>query len=198
MIAGCFILGRDRANRVAGGVGEGLGERIGIKVMSQYFPHEKLDVQKEALVFATLADELLLSWPASWAVHDQLDRAVDSILTKLAKAARLRATGKGIYIVECSLGSVLECAACFDVAWRRRLVDAPRVHSTKELLRRIARMLAGLCTSWKGRVKEEAGTKLAAYLDLVAGALPREVDQAKSYLREVLAMSAGLREYLRE
>ncbi|MBC8870528.1 MAG: four helix bundle protein [Planctomycetes bacterium] len=46
------------------------------------------------------------------------------------------------------------------------------------------------------RTAEDAGTKLAAYLDLVEAASLMEVDAAKSYLREVMAMLGGLRGYL--
>jgi four helix bundle protein len=209
------------------------------------------------------------------AVCDQLDRATESIVTNLAKAARVRATENGIYCLECSLGSVLECAACLDVAYRRHLVASPALHEAKQSLQRIARMEVGLRHSWTTCVKEEsdpygtdtkhyflheslvvyqrslqlhealdglwgqaqkrcrcarrvdelstsltvniaegngrfskldhgkfiltaedAGTKLAAYLDLAEAVSLVEVDTAKSHLREVMAMLGGLRGYL--
>ena len=243
--------------------------------MSQYFPHEQLDVYGVALRFAALGDEFLCSWPSSWAVHDQFDRAVESVVTNLATAARLRATEAGIYSIECSLGSVLECAACLDVACCRHLVDPSRVHSAKVLLQKIARMEVGLRASWDKCVREEsapyapnssryflhesldvyqrslqvhellngiwqtdqmrsrharrvdelttsltvniaegngrfsklehskflgiaedAGTKLAAYLDLGGPTFRIDVDRVKSCLREVMAMLSGLRTYL--
>ncbi len=245
--------------------------------MAYYFPHEKLEVYGVALRFAALADELLTIWASSWAVQGQFDRAVESIVTNLAKAARLRGTDAGVYSIECSLGSVLECAACLDVASLRRLVDAPQMHRAKELLRQIARMEVGLRSSWESCVREQpesyakdperyflheslevyqrslqvhealnsvwqsgqirsryvkrvdelttsltlniaegngrfskvdhskflgvaedAGTKLAAYLDLLAPASLADVEQVKSYLREVMAMLSGLRGYLDE
>jgi four helix bundle protein len=245
--------------------------------MAHYFPHEQLDVYGVALRFAALADELLATWSSSWAVHDQFDRAVESIVTNLAKAARLRATDAGVYSIECSLGSVLECAACLDVASYRRLIDTTRMHSAKDVLRKIARMEVGLRKSWESCVREQseahttdperyflheslkvyqrslqvhealngiwqsgqkrsrhvkrvdelttsltlniaegngrfskldhrkflsiaedAGTKLAAYLDLLAPASPIDVKEVKSYLREVMAMLLGLRGYLDE
>jgi four helix bundle protein len=43
---------------------------------------------------------------------------------------------------------------------------------------------------------EDAGTKLAAYLDLVEAVSLMEADAAKSHLREVMAMLGGLRGYL--
>ena len=55
--------------------------------MPQYFPHENLEVYSHALSFAKLAAALIDSWPAVFAVCDQLDRATESIVTNLAKAA---------------------------------------------------------------------------------------------------------------
>lgn len=243
--------------------------------MAQFFPHDKLEVYGVALRFAALADELLCKWSSSWAVRDQLERATESIVTNLAKAARLRATENGIYCIECSLGSVLECAACLDVAFLRHLVDSPQVQSAKEVLQTIARMEVGLRRSWGKCVKEEsdpygadfkgyflhesldvyqrslqihesldalwqqdrkqnrytrrvdelstsltiniaegngrfskldhskfigiaedAGTKLAAYLDLIGATSLMAGNGAKSNLREVMAMLAGLHAYL--
>ena len=245
--------------------------------MARYFPHERLDVYGVALRFAALADGLLATWASSWAVHGQFDRAVESVVTNLAKAARLRATDAGIYSIECSLGSVLECAACLDVASLRGLVDAPRMQPAKEVLRQIARMEVGLRGSWEECVREQpeaygtdcekyfhheslvvyqrslqvhealdaiwpsgqarsrhvrridelttsltlniaegngrfskldhrnflgtaedAGTKLAAYLDLLVPASLVDIERVKSYLREVMAMLSGLRGYLDE
>ncbi len=220
---------------------------------------------------------MLSTWESSWAVHSQFDRAVESMVTNLAKAARLRASDAGIYSLECSLGSVLECAACMDVAFCRGLVDATRMNSAKDLLRQIARMEVGLRKSWDACVSEQpdaygadseryfrhetlevyqrslqmhealhaiwqmgqkrsrhvkridelttsltlniaegngrfskvdhrnfigtaedAATKLAAYLDLLAPAALVDTKQVKCYLREVMAMLSGLRGYLGE
>ncbi|MCY2995695.1 MAG: four helix bundle protein [Planctomycetota bacterium] len=126
--------------------------------MPQFFPHEKLEVYAHALSFAKLSVALIDSWPSIMAVCDQLDRATESIVTNLAKAARLRATENGIYCLECSLGSVLECAACLDVAYRRHLVASPPLQEAKQLLQRIARMEVGLRHSWGVCLKEEAET----------------------------------------
>ena len=45
-------------------------------------------------------------------------------------------------------------------------------------------------------IAEDAGTKLAAYLDLVEAASVFDADTAKLLLREVMAMLGGLRGYL--
>jgi hypothetical protein len=47
--------------------------------MNHYFPHEQLDVYGETLRFASLAEELLASWPSSWAVYAQFDRAFECV-----------------------------------------------------------------------------------------------------------------------
>lgn len=245
--------------------------------MEHYFPHEQLDVYGVALRFAALADELLAIWSCSWAVHDQFDRATESVVTNLAMAARCRATDAGVYSLECSLGSVLECAACLDVASLRGLVDITRKQLVKDVLRQIARMEVGLRKSWEDCVREQtdtyntgteryflheslevyqrslqvhktlysiwqndhsrsrhvkrvdelttsltlniaegngrfskldhrkflgsaedAGTKLAAYLDLLAPASLVDIERVKCYLREVMSMLSGLRGYLHE
>lgn len=124
-------------------------------MVERYFPHEQLTVYGVALRFATLADRLLATWESSWAVHSQFERAVESVVTNLAKAARLRATDAGVYSLECSLGSVLECAACMDVAFSRGLVNATRMNTAKDVLGQIARMEVGLRKSWEVCISEQ-------------------------------------------
>jgi len=46
------------------------------------------------------------------------------------------------------------------------------------------------------RTAEESGVRLAAYLDLVSPNHPRTSATAKSFLRDVMAMVAGLKGYL--
>jgi four helix bundle protein len=123
--------------------------------MPQTFPHENLEVYSHALSFAKLAAALIDSWPAVFAVCDQLDRAAESIVTNLAKAARLQPTPSRIHCLECSLGSVLECAACLDVACRRHLLVAEQLHEAKQVLQRVARMEVKLRQSWGCSVNEE-------------------------------------------
>ena len=146
--------------------------------MERYFPHERLDVYGVALRFAALADGLLATWISSWAVHGQFDRAVESVVTNLARAARLRTTDAGVYSTECSLGSVLlTTSLTLNIAegnGRFSKVDHRKFLGTAE----------------------DAGTKLAAYLDLLAPASLVDTERIKCYLREVMAMLSGLRGYL--
>jgi hypothetical protein len=124
--------------------------------MSQYFPHEKLDVYARSLTFVQLAAAQIESWPPTASVRDQLDRASESLITNLVKAVRLRRSSQGMYSLECSLGSVLECAACFDVAFVKNLLDGPLLHDGKTLLQAIAQMEVGLRRSWCSSIHEDA------------------------------------------
>jgi four helix bundle protein len=244
--------------------------------MNRYFPHEKLDVYAKSLAFVQLAAPQIDAWPATASVRDQLDRASESLITNLVNAVRLPRSLQGIYSLECSLGSVLECAACLDVAFVKRLLEESQLRGEKHILQAIAQMEVGLRRSWCPAVHEEAepygaetkvyfahesltvyqralqlcqalevsllvdgitcpryarridelmtslalniaegngrfsqldhgkflnvageaGIKLTAYLDLVAAARQIDVGPAKSLLREVMAMLAGLKGYL--
>lgn len=137
----------------------------------QYFPHEKLDVYRKCLAFARNAASLVDTWPASVSVRDQLDRAVESQITNLARAVQVRGTAKGIYLLECSLGSVLECAACLDVAVLKHLIGDADMRLGKEELRAIARMEVGLRRSWLPALREEAA---ASYGDNSGGYFAHE------------------------
>lgn len=115
---------------------------------NQYFPHEKLDVYSKCLAFARQVASMIDHWPASASVRDQLDRASESHITNLVRAVQAHGSGKGIYFLECSLGSVLECAACLDVGAVKHLLNDADLHSGKEQLQTIARMEVGLRRSW--------------------------------------------------
>jgi four helix bundle protein len=242
----------------------------------QYFRHEKLDVYAKALAFAQLSVSWFEHWPATVSVRDQLDRASESLVTNLVKAVSSNQTDQGIYCLECSLGSVLECSACLDVARIKGVLSEAQVHAGKQSLKSIAQMEMGLRRSWRPSVHEEsepfeagkalyfsheslqvyqrslqffdvletrtlsgvckghryvrktdeaatslvlniaegngrfsrldhghfiriaqdAGSKLAAYIDLLGVSSSIETQTPKALLREVMAMLWGLEEYL--
>lgn len=130
--------------------------------MTRVLPHEQLNCYRRALAFAEMAVGLIDSWPPRAAVRGQMARAMESIFTNIACAARQQRTDQGIYLLECSLGSVLECAACLDVARLRQLMDAPEVRAAKLVLQEVARMEVGLRKSWSGGVQEDGGSYAAS------------------------------------
>lgn len=123
--------------------------------MNTYLPHETLNVYTDALSLVRRILPLIETWPRYHAICDQMERAGESILTNLAIAARRGRTDKGVYHIECSLGSVLECAACLDLAFLKRLIDEAALKSGKESMQSIARMQFGLRKAWRKVVKED-------------------------------------------
>ena len=121
---------------------------------NQYFPHEKIDAYPKALEFVRMTSPWIDRWPSNVSVCDQLDRASESIIINLAKAVQEHGTDKGIYYLECSLGSALECAACLDVGRTKRLLAEPDVLAGKQLLQSIVQIEVGLRRSWGSAVRE--------------------------------------------
>ncbi len=160
--------------------------------MNQSLPHEKLDVYAQALAFAELAIPMIDSWPARVSVRDHLGRAMESVLTNLVKAARLQRTDQGIYALECSLGSVLECAACCDVALTRELVDRQQCEQAKEALQHVARMEVGLRSAWSASMSvQEDATRYGANTQRCFGHESLAVYQRSLQLNRAIARLCG-------
>ena len=131
-----------------------LGRKI--RAMGQYFPHEQLDVYGFAVKFAGFADGLLGSWPAFRAVHDQFDRATESILINIAKAARLRATDKGIF-------HIAEGNGRFSMLDHNKFIVIAEDTGTK-----LATYLDIAGTTWQAQV-ERAKAKLREVMAVLTG-----------------------------
>ena len=117
--------------------------------MRNIMPHERLIVYEKALSFMRTMAPAVEMWPAIHSVRDQMDRACESLIVNLVKAAWKQRTSQGVYHLECSLGSALECAACLDVAYAKALLDNKAADSAKRalakaLLHEIMAMLEGL------------------------------------------------------
>ncbi len=111
------ILRRDRASQ------ESMGCRAWGDVMQ--FPHEKLSVYQKALDFFGGIQKQLSSWSKQHALVDHLRRAAESILFNLVEAVRLHPAEKKALTLDYAIGSVLECAACLDIAALKGLLEAP-------------------------------------------------------------------------
>ena len=240
-------------------------------------PHEKLIVHEKALLFVKTMMAMVDQWPANLAVSDQLIRACESLILNLVKAAGRSYSSMGMYNLDCSLGSALECAACLDIAYINELIDASSLNALKEALQSIVRLEIGLRKEWdscvhepsaqyetnqvvyfsheslnvyqsalqiyrlirislaedvdgwhryarkadeavtglalniaegNGRyskldrgkfiaIAEDAGCRLAAYLELSAVTNSTRIESIKSVLREVMAMLGGMKQYLK-
>jgi four helix bundle protein len=109
------------------------------------FDHEKLDVYKLALKFATWSYELSkgLSGIDRYA-RDQLLRASQSIPLNIAEGNGKRPGPDRRRFFEVARGSALECAAILDILSCCEVIDSPINEFGKDLLYRIVSMLTRL------------------------------------------------------
>ena len=95
------------------------------------FPHEKLSVYQKGLDFFGSIQKQLSSWSKQHAFVDHLRRAAESVLFNLVEGVRLHPTEKKALTLDYAIGSVLECAACLDIAVRRGMLDKPDIEPGK-------------------------------------------------------------------
>ena len=119
--------------------------------MKIYFDHEKLDVYQEAIGFCGWVGEFLTAISAKAAAKDQLDRASTSIPLNIAEGNGKFSAKDRARFFEMARGSALECAACLDVLFVRKLAGQEQVVLSKEKLARIVRMLIGLLRKFSER-----------------------------------------------
>lgn len=129
--------------------------------MKVYFDHEKLDVYQEAIAFCGWVGEFLTAISSKAAAKDQLDRASTSIPLNIAEGNWKFSSKDRARFFEIARGSALECAACLDVLFVRKLAVEEQVVLAKEQLARIVQMLIGLLRRFSERAdvlrEEEAG-----------------------------------------
>ena len=121
--------------------------------MKIYFDHEKLDVYREAIDFCGRVGDFLAATPAKAAAKDQLDRASTSIPLNIAEGNGKFSAKDRARFLEVARGSALECAACLDVLFVRKLASEQQVAGQKEKLARIVQMLIGLLRKFSERAE---------------------------------------------
>jgi four helix bundle protein len=119
--------------------------------MKIYFDHEKLDVYRESIAFCGWVGEFLGAISAKAAAKDQLDRASTSIPLNIAEGNGKFSARDRARFFEMARGSALECAACLDVLFVRKLASEEQVLDPKEKLARIVQMLTGLLRKFSER-----------------------------------------------
>jgi four helix bundle protein len=123
--------------------------------MKTKFDHEKLKVYQASIEFTAWVDELLEHIPKGLAVHNQLDRASTSIPLNIAEGNGKFTAADRCRFFDIARGSALECAACLDVLFSKKLIKTPT--PGKEMLVEIVSMLVGLIRSTStSRVYEES------------------------------------------
>ena len=115
--------------------------------MKIYFDHEKLDVYCESIAFCGWVGEFL----GTISAKEQLDTASTSIALNIAEGNGKFSAKDRSRFFEVARGSALECAACLDVLFARKLATEEHVVPGKERLARIVQMLVGLLRKFSGR-----------------------------------------------
>jgi len=114
--------------------------------MKIYFDHEKLDVYCESIAFCGWVGEFL----GTISAKKQIDRASTSIALNIAEGNGKFSAKDRSRFFEVARRSALECAACLDVLFARKLATEEHVVPGKERLARIVQMLVGLLRKFSG------------------------------------------------
>src|SRR6266480_7018920 len=134
--------------------------------MKIYFDHEKLDVYREAIDFCGWAGDFLAAISAKAAAKVQLHCASTSMPLNIAEGNGKFSARDRARFLEMARGSALECAACLDVLFVRKLVKEEPLAAQKERLVRIVEMLVGLLRRFSDRadvLREEAPDYLSEH-----------------------------------
>lgn len=103
------------------------------------FAHESTPVYQQALEFAKWCEPVLERTPKQSAMHAQLDQARTTILLKVAAgASRVSRDDKSFEVAQTA---AVECAACFDLLFNKRVVSREEVQRGKESLQRLIALL---------------------------------------------------------
>ena len=123
------------------------------------FSHEKLEVYRDLLHFVAYAEDVMADWDGRHCVTDHFSRALESSIVNLAEACRERSLSVKQTALDYSLGSILESAACADIALVKTFIDTRVAQEQKEELARIFGKLVGLRNSWEEQgVREDGST----------------------------------------
>ena len=102
---------------------------------------EKLKVFDRALTSVANLAQLSANGDKRHAVVDQLMRASESVVLNLAEGVRLRGSPQRQHVLDYSIGSALECAACLDIARLKQLVSPSNALQEKRVLCEVVKML---------------------------------------------------------
>jgi hypothetical protein len=103
------------------------------------FAHESTPVYQQALEFAKWCEPVLERTPRQSAMHAQLDNARTTILLKAAAGAgRVR---RGDNNLEAAETAAIECAACLDLMFNKRVVSRDELQRGKDSLQKLIALL---------------------------------------------------------
>jgi four helix bundle protein len=115
------------------------------------FSYQDLRVYEDMIRSFSLAESIASRWDSVHAIVDHFVRASEGALVCLAEACRTRQDAARHEAAGYSLGSVLECAACFDIAGCKSLCNGEETLEVKSALCSVFRQLHALRSSWQAQ-----------------------------------------------
>jgi len=115
------------------------------------FSYQDLRVYEDMIKSISLAEEVASRWDSIHAIADHFARASEGALVCLAEACRTRLAATRNGAVGYSLGSILECAGCFDIAVCKSLCNEEKADQVKRELSSVFKQLYNLSRSWRAR-----------------------------------------------
>ena len=112
--------------------------------MAQLFGHEDLDVYQAALQLVAWLESMFTEFSCSVDLLSKLDKSTTGIVLNIAEGnGRFSGTDQAKFL-GIAYRSTVQSASLVDLATANNSADASRVENGRELLRRIAAMLASL------------------------------------------------------
>lgn len=122
------------------------------------FSFEKLRVYSDIMEHIKSIIPLIDKWDSCHSIVDHLNRANESILLNLAEGCRSHSAKSKDNYMDYSMGSVLEVAACLDIAEKKILISKETCILQKGKLLRIFKQLFSLKKSWQtSQLNEQQG-----------------------------------------
>ena len=119
--------------------------------MISMFAHESTPVYQQALEFARWCEPVLERTPKQSAMHAQLDNSRTTILLKVASGtARNTRDDKSF---ETAQTAAIECAACLDLLFNKRVVSREELQRGKESLQKLIALLGLDTVASEGHAK---------------------------------------------
>jgi hypothetical protein len=106
----------------------------------EMFAHESTPVYQQALDFAKWCEPVLERTPRQSALHGQLDQTRTTILLKVAAGAGR--AGRDDAHFGAAETAAIECAACLDLLFSKRVVSRDELQRGKDALQRLIALLS--------------------------------------------------------
>ena len=112
-----------------------------------YFNHEKLEVYQMAIGFNVWLSKIMENVKRNNNIMDQIDRAAISIPLNIAEGNGKSSKKDHNRYLEIARSSTLECAACLDVMFAKKMITPLQLDEGKQMLLSGTRMLYKLSAS---------------------------------------------------